>query len=124
MPSLGHLGPPEGSTPRLRCQRWVKAWPPYVYPISKKTEGVGRLWDKWEERSYFPCPVTNPVERILADNKLSHSALAQRLSRYLTISPDRIRRLASGEAVMRPKVAEALGREFGVPRCFMWVARS
>jgi len=24
MPSLGHLGPPEGSNPRLRCQRWVK----------------------------------------------------------------------------------------------------
>ena len=23
MPSLGHLGPPEGSNPRLRGQRWV-----------------------------------------------------------------------------------------------------
>ena len=26
MPSLGHLGPPEGSNPRLRCQTWV--WVP------------------------------------------------------------------------------------------------
>ena len=24
MPSLGHLGPPKGSNPRLRCQRWVR----------------------------------------------------------------------------------------------------
>jgi len=23
MTSLGHLGPPKGSNPRLRCQRWV-----------------------------------------------------------------------------------------------------
>jgi len=91
----------------------IKAPPPYVYPIPKKTEEAGRLWDKWEDRGYFPCPVTNPVERILADNKLSHRALAQRLSRHLTISSNKIARLARGEAVMRPKVAEALGREFG-----------
>ena len=34
MPSLGQLGPPEGSNPRLRCQRWVmamKTWhSPYI----------------------------------------------------------------------------------------------